>query len=70
MNINRGSGGVGTRGRRGKEERIVLNEGDVARNAETACSRVIAAVTLVLRVVTKKNTCNGLGRELRPLMRW
>ena len=70
MNISRGSGGVGTRGGRGNEEGTVLNKGDIAKNAETTCSRVIAAVTLVLRAVTKKNTCNGLSRELRPLTRW
>ena len=69
MDISRGSGGVGTRGGRENEEMTVLNKGDIARNAETACSKVIAMIILVLRTVSKKNTRNGLGRELRPLTR-
>ena len=48
----------------------VLNKGDIARNAKTACDRVITAVTLALRAVTKKNTRNELSRELYPLTRW
>ena len=70
MNISQGSGGAGTRGGRVKEERTILNKGNVARNAETTCSRVITAVTLVLCAITKKDTRNGLGRELGPLTRW
>ena len=69
MDISRGSGGVGTRGGRGNEERTVLNKGDIARNAETTCNRVITAGTLVVGAVTKKDTRNGLGRELGPLTR-
>ena len=53
-----------------EKERTILNKGDIARDAKAARDRVIAAVTLVLGTVTKKNTCNGLGRELRPLTRW
>ena len=53
----------------GETERTILNKGDIGRNAKTTGSRVITTVTLVLGTVIKKDTRNGLGRELRPLTR-
>src|SRR6266508_1329317 len=52
-----------------REERSRLIKGDIPRDTNTTSDRVPTMIYLTLRVIAKKDTLNGLGSELCPLMR-
>ena len=70
---NRKQEGQGNRRRRRHSgswrgvERGRLIKGDIARNADAASNRVIAAVTLMLKTVTEEDRGSRLSSEFSPL---
>ena len=51
----RGTGGIA------REERTRLIKGDIPRDTNTMSDRVPTTTSLMLRVITKKSTLNGLS---------
>ena len=47
--------------------RRVLKEGHMTRNTKTLRGRIVAAITLVLRTIAKKNTLSCSRRQLSAL---